>query len=609
MASKTYEAILGIVDKYSAPILKMEEKLRHLGAVGEATNKMMTPHQHLFANLSEDLAGIGEKFGKVGESIGEMGARVTELVGPLAAIGAAGSLAGLVEMTHSFAESAEQLSIGAKIAGTTVQTMQVLDYAATQTGVATDALQHSLGMLNRNLGSAGAGKDKALVQLLDHLHISLRDTHGQIIDATTALPALADAFAHTTDPAMRALMAQQLFGRAGLELLPLLEKGRTGLAEYTAAFQRYGYVLSDQDVDAGEKFNETWKNMQAAIGGLSDDIAAKLAPVLTPVIQSIADWTTANRNWIATNLQSALQGVSNTLRAIDFKAVLTGMGAFAKSTWSVVQFFGGLKTVMIATGAIMAGPLLLSIVAVSRALAALAVSVGGPIVAALLELGSTIVAVVPMIDSMAGAMAAFDLVLDANPIGILIVAVAALGVAGYELYEHWATVSKKLAQLWDVISTDFMAGWAPQNGMLEQTIKAAWEWAGGWDGIKTALANTWNTVESDFNAVFGPIMAALQAFEEKLQELEGFAGFGGAAPAIPGGLSGPRASRQMLSRDTGGFSSLLDSGSGGGAGGSTDVNINFNNLPPGATVTTKSNGGAPMPKVNTGKTRMSGWNN
>jgi TP901 family phage tail tape measure protein len=436
----TYQAILSILDRASGPMLKIEENYRKMGEVAKIANKNMAPHVKLFTNLQRDLGEIGEKFKSVGEAASEMGRRFSDVLAPLGGLAAAGSIAGLVEMTHSFAESAEQLGIAAKISGSTVQQFQVLAYAGKQAGVPMDAMQRSLGMLNKNLGMAAAGKNKDLVTLFRQLHITMKDSHGAMLSAAQDLPNLMNAFKSMKNPTEEAAIAQKLFGRAGLEMIPFLEKGSAGLKEYTDQFSRYGYVLSNADVAGGEKFNETWKNMQTAVTGFTDELGAKLAPILTPLIQQFTDWTVKNRDWISTNIAAAVKSMGDAIKAIDFKKIVDDMKGFGETAKDISDKIGGFKTVLIVAGGVMTANFMAPVIATTKAMGALAVSMGAPIAKAVLGLGVSFVKVLPMMTSFRNTMIGLNLVMDANPFGATVVAVTALAGLGLVLFDNWKPI-------------------------------------------------------------------------------------------------------------------------------------------------------------------------
>jgi hypothetical protein len=540
----TYSQIFSIVDRYSAPVLKIEERIRHMGVVGAEAKKRMSPHEKLFARIGDDIGAATKKLKEFSAPLMEMGSKVSEVFAPLAALGAAGSVAGVVEMVHSFAEATEQLGIAARVAGTTVAQFQALSYAARQTGVDTDQLQSSMGRLNRNLAAAATGQSKPVLKLMDHLHISLRGANGQILSAAQELPKLADAFAKTKDPAMQALMATTLFGKAGLAMLPLLDKGSAGLKELTDQFNKYGYTLSTQDVQAGDKFNESWKNMQTSVQGFTDMVSAKLAPILTPLVDQFTNLIVANRAWIATDIAGVAKNVADAFAHFDLKKTIKDVKAFTSPVRKAVDALGGFKTLASGVGAALTlnfmAPLVMMTAQVGMFAARSALAAGS---AAL-----DFLRLVPAIGGVEDAFAALSLVMDANPFGVVVIGAALAGAAAYELYKHWDTVSKDL--------------------------KATWQY-----------------IETEFNKVFGPIEKVIDSVDGKSRAVAKEFGIGGDSGG-DGQSTGSRFDRGRMAPPAPVQQHV--------------VTVNIQGAPPGSTATTQSTPGPGKVVTNLGYSRMRG---
>ncbi|NNM56306.1 phage tail tape measure protein [Acidocella sp.] len=427
----TYETVIAVVDKASAPILKMQEKITAFGQSAEKVAKIgpgvegrlvqletaarkahvtMSPPEKLWAKFSPRLKEVKGSFSELTAQAGEFSGKIGEIFPMLAGLGAAGSLAGLFEMVHKFAESTEVLDQAAQKIGITAGAMQTLDYAAKQTGLDTDSFNRGLTILNKNLGEAGTGQNKNLRSLLDHLHISLRDTKGNVIGAAAALPALEKAFYATHDAAQKAYIAQLMFGRSGLDMIPFLDQGPDKIAALQAQFAKLGYTPTGADQLNSEKFNEAWREMETAVGGFTDELGAKLMPVLTPIIDKMTDWIAANKDWIDTDISGAVEDMAN-----DFEAWLASMGGikgvtkdiktFGHDVHGIVTDLGGAKTVGAALG--------------------------------LVEVAS----LAPGMMAAAKAIKVLSLILLDNPVGM---ALAGIALASYEIYEHWADITKAI---------------------------------------------------------------------------------------------------------------------------------------------------------------------
>ena len=444
----TYETIIAIVDKASAPILKMQEKIAAFGQSAEKVAKIvpgvegqlsqleaaarkahvtMSPPEKLWAKFSPRLQEVKGAFGELTAQAGEFSGRLAEIFPMLGSLGAAGSVAGMFELVHKFAENTEVLDQAAQKIGTTTGALQTLDYAAKQTGLDTDSFNRGLTILNKNLGEAGTGQNKNLRTLLDHLHISLRDTKGNVIGAAAALPALEKAFYDTHDAAQKAYIAQLMFGRSGLDMIPFLDEGPAKIAELQAQFAKLGYTPTGADKVNADKFNESWRMMETAVGGFTDELGAKLMPVLTPIIDKMTDWIAANKDWISTDISGAVEEM-----ATDFEAWLASMGGikgvtkeiktFGHDVHGIVVDLGGTKTVGAALGLVEVSSLAPGILAAGKAIKIL------------------------------------SLILLDNPVGMALTGIA---LASYEIYENWNKITGAINDAiarWEAYNSETNAG-------------------------------------------------------------------------------------------------------------------------------------------------------
>jgi hypothetical protein len=597
------------MDKWSAPILQLDEKLRGLGNVGGETQKKLTlsPHAKLWGELNEHVKTAKEGFAGLGENIGEMGNRLGDVLPMLGALGGVASVGGLIELVHATAEAAEALHNVALITGMTVPQLQSLDFAAKQSGLSSDQLSGGIERLNANIGKAAEGKSKQVAALFHAMGINLRDANGHIKSASEILPQLEASFQKTTDPALRSAMAMALFGRAGEDLIPFLTEGPKKIAAAQAQFNKFGYSFSETDQAGLEKFNSAWKDVSLSVEGLGSAISAKVAPVLAPLLEQFATWVADNKAWIATDIATDVGEFGDALKKIDWKQIGVDFKDIGSHTTA-------LKLALIACGAAMAIDFMAPMIGLGVQVGKLGFSMLKVAIPAVIDFSAAMLGMTFEIGGARDAMAALSLAAEANPLGALIVGVTLAGGAAYELYEHWGWVTKELHGLWKGTEKDFgmvfngtiMAG-------MDVLSTAAGGFSAAWKLAGTDLHGIWKVIETDFNNVFGGIEKTLRDFGKNISAIEADLGFGpnavpagGPAPG-PGGHEGEHYVRGRFGGqwlpDAPRLSPSAPPGAPGAAGasGKVDVTVNFNNPPAGLQVVARSTGTGSAPKMNVGR--------
>ena len=554
MASdQTLRAIITVLDRTAEPMHQINARFA----------AMAMPLRDISSRIGElaeesGLKAVGEHARGAFEHVRHLGEGLLELAGPLAALGAAGSIAGLVEIAKSTGEFAERLDIAAAKTGIATETLSGWHYAAGLVNVDVDQLDKGFTFLNRNIALAAGGKAKDVEAILAHMGFS--NTPGHLVNTADALRAVAAEVKHLTDNGQIELataMMSKLFGaRQGANLLPLFEQGPEGLAKIMDQAKEAGISLSAAQTASGHEFMEQFKGMTASVEGLKIAIGDELFPVLTPVIESTRDWLNANREWIATNVGEAVHKFGAWLRDIDWKGIGTDLHQIADGAAKIVDKIGGIGPAIAIVAAISLSPAILAFTELGGAvLGASAKLVVFPAVQAIAAFAS----LVPAIGGLTDAWAALDVVMDANPLGVAIIAATALAAVDYEIYQHWSGIAAFFQQVWDKVVAIVEAGWARIQPIV-RAIETPFQWLGDKLGATGAVSPD---AQSFRDRKFGPRLGTQPPLSEQP----------GAAAAVGGGAA-PQ--------------------------GQTKVTIDMQNVPPGTRVQTENTGNADAADVNVG---------
>lgn len=281
------------------------------------------------SEAQRDLTKFGKSALKIGTSMSALGAAI---IVPMAL------------SIKSFAENSEQIENMSQKTGLSIRSVQELGYAASLTGSSMDGLTVAFKSSQIAIAGAESGSAEA-IKKFNALGISLDEIKGKSADEQ--FMTIAAAIADIPDPAQRAAAAVQFFGRSGTEMLPMLASGAEGLRKLRGE----AVVMSDAQVRAGAKIQDSIERIQASFGGLKNSVISTAAPAVTGLIEKIIGVVLEIKKW--TDANPELTG-----QLVLAAGAVSGVLAVAGPLLAVV---GGLS---LAFGA-MAGPVGLLIAGIS----------------------------------------------------------------------------------------------------------------------------------------------------------------------------------------------------------------------------------------------------
>lgn len=226
--------------------------------------------------LSKGFGGVAREEGKI------TGRGIAKFAG-----GAAG-LVGLASVLRSSTTATMDLAKGtmalSRISGMDTSTASTWVEMAKVRGVESDTLQTSMFKLAKTMKASKGGSDtahKAFMKMGVSMDMVKKGEIGPVLGKA------ADALEAMKNPADKAAYAQELFGKAGKKLLPLLSSGSKGIAEQAAMIDKYGAKISST-ADA-KTFIAQQREAQYAMDGLKITIGTKVVPVLVQLFKALLD--------------------------------------------------------------------------------------------------------------------------------------------------------------------------------------------------------------------------------------------------------------------------------------------------------------------------------
>lgn len=285
-----------------------------------------------FGGVGKGISAVGGAFLKVGKLIAGAGIAFAKF----AASGALVAAAGIAFFTRQALKSIDATAKLAKQTGFATESLAAYGLAAELAGVDNATFEKSLQKFNRTLGEAKLGLGEGATAFKQ---LGLSQKEVSKLSPDDALKLVANRLSKVEDKAIQAALAQDLFGRAGVKLIPLLSKGAAGLNQFQAEAVRLGIAVSAVDSAKVEAANDAFTLMGKSVKGVFNTIAVAVAPTL----QAFA---TAATNAFVSFRQNTLPIIFNFI-----KNAVKGFRSFLKIALPILINFGkGIFDVFTAIG-------------------------------------------------------------------------------------------------------------------------------------------------------------------------------------------------------------------------------------------------------------------
>ena len=424
---------------------------------------------------------VGTDNGKLNAGLRSAGDRLKAWGGSVALIGAKIAGVGGVITGLFTTASSQAAKMGAELVGMSertgfsVEALSELKFATAEVGTSMTALESAAGRLGKTMLNAIQGNKEAR-QAFANLGLSVADLQG--LQPEKQFEVIAQRLSAVNDPSLRAAAAMEIFGTAGAELLPLLNKGAAGIEALRQKARDLGLSMSGEDALAAKEYGDGIRSLSnvigmawAKLGRAAIPIAQTVVPIFVDFTKVLTDAAKVAGDWFASNQKLVLW-------AVKIGAAIVAAGTAIVAIGSVL---GGLGTI-------------------------LGVVAGG---------FATLGTVVSIVMGLIGAVL--------SPIGLLLAGLAAL--VGYLLYSSGAL--ETLSSGFQTLKTDATAAFggiadALKAGDIGMAMKVLWsviklEWTRGtnwiseiWDSMTSYLVDRWAAAQQSVSSFFIKAWGGLQ---------------------------------------------------------------------------------------------------
>ena len=247
--------------------------------------------------------GVASTLGKGIKTAAKWGAGI--LGGATVAAGA------LMKVASKSAETTDHIDKMSQKIGISRKAYQELDFICSQTGTSVDSLKNGLKTMRSVMDVTAQGTSKTKTAL-ERLGISAVDEKGNLRDSEEVMWETLQTLQSMENQTEKARLASMMFGKAGADLMPMLNGSAKSIEDMKNKAHELGLVLDDETIDNGVKFTDTLDQTKRAASALFTKFGAVFLPILTKLMEGAQKYLPSIANWLQ-NLTPIFSGFLETM--------------------------------------------------------------------------------------------------------------------------------------------------------------------------------------------------------------------------------------------------------------------------------------------------------
>jgi hypothetical protein len=310
------------------------------------------------AGLNAGIKGIQKAGEQANSALGGMGNILGGLTGGVLALGAGLSAAGLAAFAKGAIDAADNLRDLSQKTGVSVENLSRFQQAAEKSGTTVEGVGNAMVKLSRGMAAAAETGKGPAAEALQTLGISAVDASGKLRGVDQVMLEVSDRFQGIRDGARQADLAVKLFGKAGADMVPMLNEGRQAIEGLAA-------TMSTEFANKADAYNDSLAATRAVFGQIGMAIADQLLPYLSSAVDWISRVGIGFRDYIVANkepIQQTIETIGRVGAALAPWVMGLGVvaGAYAALTAAIKGaaiaqavlkgLMGDWKTVILAAG-------------------------------------------------------------------------------------------------------------------------------------------------------------------------------------------------------------------------------------------------------------------
>lgn len=316
ISQEEYASLQAEVSKTSKSLDQLETEAEQSQTALDGAGKEAKDTAGDMQDMGDSVGGLGSVFGNLGvsiaswsniastaisivskaiEKIKELAKKAFEIIkgaaeGIYNAFKKLGEIAGktvssFLDLSGEVADFTDEIDKNSKKAGMAASAYQKWDYIMKINGTSMSENMQAFKKLTNSIDDARNGSKNATA-LFKELGISMKDL--KTLSPEEIFEKSVYALQNVSDETRQAALANDLFGRSGQALQPLLDSTSEATKELADQAERYGLILDDKTISAGVKYKDSLTLLNATLDTLKANLIGGFLPGLAQVTQGLA---------------------------------------------------------------------------------------------------------------------------------------------------------------------------------------------------------------------------------------------------------------------------------------------------------------------------------
>ena len=216
----------------------------------------------------------------------------------LIAVGAA-LIAGyaLTKAITKVTDLGDKIAKMSKRTGVATETLSAFRLVMKLGGASIDSFAKGMKTMSKMMFDIRSGAGAEAKKAFADIRVEVTNLDGSLRDPLELFYEVADAFSKMEDGARKSAVAQTIFGRAGLDLIPTLNMGSDAIRKQAELADELGYSFSRLEGEQMEEFTDAVEILETSLFSLWQQMVIMATPTLTKVAEGLTEATKAIKKY------------------------------------------------------------------------------------------------------------------------------------------------------------------------------------------------------------------------------------------------------------------------------------------------------------------------